>query len=189
MICVVFVPRSGSRFFSQQIAKQTGYDCLGEVLNPRTYPDADFRKNMLAELSTHSQTVIKLGFWQSSIDHLKSLLYKSEKIYFCARSDFNQQVKSFYAATSTNVDNFHADIEHADITYDPERFNSCAKWLESQYIHTAQILKDFKVETVMYESFATKQGKYARNFTWNQQSPQINFDVNKIVNEINDLQT
>lgn len=189
MISVVYIPRTGSRFFSQQVAKQTGYEWLGEVLNPRTYTDDCSRNIMLTKLSIHSQAVIKMGVWQCDIDFFKSLLNKSEKIYFCARTEFNHQVKSYYAATAQNVNNYHADIEHADITYDPERFMKCAKWLESQYTHTAQILKGFKVETVLYDSFATKQGKYARNFTWNTQPPQINFDVNKIINKINNLQT
>lgn len=180
MISVVYIPRTGSKFFSQQIAKQTGYEWLGEVLNPRTYPDEQNRNSTIESLNNSPDVVIKLGVWQSKMAHLQFILSLSEKVYFCVRSDFNQQLKSFYAATAPNVNNYHANIKHAEIVFDYDRYKKHAEWLKKQYNDTVKLLNDFEVETVFYESFATKQGKYHRNFTWTADPPSIEFDINKI---------
>ena len=180
MISVVYIPRTGSRFFSKQIADQKGYSWWGEVLNPRTIPRAGERRDIREQLTESPDAVIKLGVWQADRDYLRSLLKLSEKVYFCIRADFDQQVQSFYAATAPNVDNYHADIEQADISFDPVRFSDCAEWLEGQYRDSVELLTDIDSEIIRYESFATSERKYARNFNWSQEPPKLSLNVEEI---------
>jgi hypothetical protein len=189
MISVVYVPRSGSRFFSRKIADQSGYEWLGEVLNPRTYPCSDIRSSILKDLNNGREAVIKLGVWQADVSTLRSFLNKSHKIYLCYRANFDQQVRSMYAATAQNVNNYHADIDQTHITFDSKRYSECANWMMTQYTETVKMLKDLKVELILYESFATVEGKYCRNFIWNQEPPHIDFEVNKIVDKLKGICT
>ena len=181
MISVVYIPRTGSRFISKQIAEEAGYEWWGEVLNPRSFPEARIRKDIRKKLMTQPDKVIKLGAWQSDTDGLRAILSLSEKVYFCASADFDQQVKSFYAATAPNVNNYHADIEQADISYDSVRYKESAEWLEQQYRESVKLLDGTDSEIIWYESFATPEGKYPRNFVWNEEPPKLSFNVKKFL--------
>ena len=183
MISVVYIPRTGSKFISNQIAEEAGYEWLGEVMNPRTFPDASVRKYMRKKLIECPDVVIKLGVWQSDHEGLRSILSLSEKVYFCVRADFDQQVQSFYAATAPNVDNYHADIEHADIVMNPEKYNVNAVWLEQQYRDSVKLLEGIDYQTIWYESFATPEGKYPRNFVWSEEPAKLSFDVKEFLQE------
>lgn len=183
MISVVYIPRTGSKFFSQQIAKEAGYEWLGEILNPRTFPHANIRRDMRKRLIECPDAVIKLGAWQEDHDGLRAILSLSEKVYFCARADFDQQTKSFYAATDPAVDNYHAQIEHADLNLDSQRYRQSAGWLEYQYRESVKLLNGIDHELIWYESFATPEGKYSRNFVWSEEPAKLSFDVKEFLQE------
>ena len=183
MISVVYIPRTGSKFFSQQIAEEAGYEWLGEVLNPRTFPHANIRRDMRKRLIECPDVVIKLGVWQTELEGLRAMLSLSEKVYFCVRADFDQQVKSFYAATDPIVDNYHAQIEHADIPYNSVRYIQTAEWLEHQYRESVKLLDGIDHALIWYESFATPEGKYARNFVWSEEPPKLSFNVKEFLQE------
>ena len=189
MITVLYLPRCGSRFFSEKIAEKNGYQCLGEVFNTRTYDDKIQQNVLIQSLEHNPNVVFKIGAWDAPKEKIQSYIHNSDYAYVCLRLNFNDQLKSLYAATAQNVDNFHSSITNISIEYDQHRYEELADWLITQYQNTVQIAKSTKIKVIAYESFATKEAKYARNFTWDQQPPQIKFNINKSVNEINDLET
>lgn len=176
MICVIYTPRSGSKYFSTSIAEQYGYENLGEVFNTRTYPDHSSRSKLIKTLKKDSNKVFKLGVWQiADIDQARRILNECEQIYVCRRRNFDDQLKSFYAATAPNVDNYHGEV-NAHINYDHQRYVSLLYWLQKQYTETVKLLEGYNYQITDYETFAEERMRYKRCFTWEKELPKTNID-------------
>lgn len=187
MYLIIYIPRTGSRYFSTQLAEKHNYKNLGEIFSPRTYPNLSDRQLNQQIVDTTNDIVIKVGLWQIELDCISSLIEKSEKTYVCWRKNFNDQVKSLYAAMYPSVDNFSAEILHADIKYDQSIYLRRSIWLKTQYRRLASFLetvKSEKIELVDYESFATAEKRYKRNFIWDTEPPLINFSTEYILSNL-----
>lgn len=190
MYLVIYTPRTGSRYFSTQLAEKHNYKNLGEIFSPRTYPNLSDRQLNQQIVDTTNDIVIKVGLWQIGSDRISSLIEKSEKTYVCWRRNFNDQAKSLYAALDPSVNNFSTEILSADIKYDELIFHRRSVWLKTQYRKLASFLETVeseKIELVDYESFSTPEKRYKRTFIWDIEPPLTNFSTEYIFSYFHDV--
>ena len=187
MICILFAPRAGSKYYCRHLAQENNKLFLGEVFNSRTYPNNEQRIALQNSLRESPDVVFKVGPWQADHNTILDLCNRSEKIYVCWRRDINEQTKSLYAATRENVNNYHANIKEAHITYVKHDYEEARDWLLSQYQALSELIAEAdnsKLCLVEYESFATQELRYKRNFIWDTEPQLISVDVEKILNPV-----
>jgi hypothetical protein len=119
MITVVTLGRSASNWYCEKLAKETGYESLGEVfLN-----DAAANKFKLKQhFNKSNKIIIKLIPLEckriNPPVNIEKVLNDSEKVIFLLRKDFNLQLQSQFAGEylkNTFVINWHNEFDKTHI--------------------------------------------------------------------------
>lgn len=177
MEIVLYVPRCASKFYSEQLAKEKGYENLGEIFNPRTYPITKQRQDVVTRACTDENIVCKVSLIMArSSDMLKKLVNNAKIIHVLYRRDINAQVRSFYAALEIN--NYHAQFDQErKVHYNKTKFNQATNYIIDRYKENAVFAAQQKnVNLIDAERFMTPDQKYNRPFVWDTEPPAINFN-------------
>jgi len=108
---VIYTHRSGSTTSAKKIAEHSNAQYLGEVMHPyRREPNVEIHVNQLQEilsLAQYKDIVVKfhvidlLKFYNFSVNILKDIFLKSDKIYYPIRIDYKAQIISQMIADKT----------------------------------------------------------------------------------------
>ena len=188
MRVVVYVPRSGSRYYASKIAEDIGYEFLGEVFNTRTYPDPIEHNKVIYRAINDKNIVCKVDLimlrrWYPDLEQM--FFNNADHIDVIYRKDFNAQVHSLFTAMS--LDNFHNQFtETKEMKFNPDTFQMAVDYINKCNELTADFLKqnsDRDITLVNTESFATPELKYNRNIQWDQPLPTVTSKTVELFNE------
>jgi hypothetical protein len=188
MRVVVYVPRSGSRFYASKLAEDLDYEFLGEVFNTRTYPDPIEHNKIIHRALTDKNIVCKVDLimlrrWYSDLEEM--FFNNADQIDVIYRKDFNAQVHSLFTAMS--LDNFHNQFtETKQMQFNPDTFQMAIDYVNKCNELTADFLKQNAhkdVKLVHTESFATPELKYQRKIQWDQPLPNVKSQTVELFND------
>lgn len=188
MRVVVYVPRSGSRYYAKKVAEDNNFEFLGEVFNTRTYPDPIEHTKVIHRAMTEKNIVCKVDLimirrWYPDLEEM--FFANADQIDVIYRKDFNAQVHSLYKAMT--LDDFHNEFtETKKMPFIPDTFQMAVDYINKCNELTAEFLKqnsDRGINLVHTESFATPDRKYKREVEWDKPLPFVKSNTVELFNE------
>ena len=196
MITIYTMPRSGSTFYSEYLAKKNKALNLEEFFAPSlakdfsliTLSDKDhmdkleycrkFKNSIVKVFPWHISNLVTDAPQPSFLEHAVHKL--THEKHFLIRSDLNSQIKSFYLAENSSIWK-GSPQEHEEVTVDEEIWDK----IYHHYIQGYTVLADWYNKSpdatlIDYSELpfhtSTKE-RYVRPVTWATEPPQYDIDI------------
>ena len=176
-IALITIPRSGSSFFSRQLAKKYNVDHAGELFHekaltkkmgyefPLTIDDSLRvwgKGNCVAKIFTRD--FIHMPKARQSLKEYEELVYgTADKIYYLYRKNTLGHLKSMLTADFTDMYSPYKEYEEVHVDVTRQQLIDQLKRIELDVKRLDALQTRYPGETVYFEDFATDKWKYKYN--------------------------
>ena len=173
-IALITIPRSGSSFFSRQLAKKHNVDHAGELFHekaltgkmgyefPLTIDDSLRvwgKGNCVAKIFTRD--FIHMPKARQSLQEYEDLVYgTADKIYYLYRKNTLEHLKSMITADFTDMYSPYKEFKEVHVDVTEQQLVDQLKRIELDIKRLDQLQNRYQGETVYFEDFATDRWKY-----------------------------